>query len=795
MASSLQNAFPDPGGAVCSTFFASVDLSEKLWVGIERLAQADDLTFWIVVANHDRLPVVLVNVITAIDHAHSSHSKAQRRAVTPDGEQRIIEVLIRLATGTDSCSRRHVDPASLAARLNVLLPWKLLFPVSLLLLRHSGAAASVALTSLILLNPSYLCTLNTFMPTWWDGVNRLAVRCSRDLQRGRFQRPPGDIFSSFEQVYRLTKQLWAVVHCAPFLADYMSLPRTLRALRVVVDVISPILQHFIMVCDSLTPRRPILSRANSVIVNAAINASSVLLLYHTYAPQGLRRRQEADGYCVAPLIHRTYSHLREYLHQHGRGFVQEALHAYGNGSFLNLIHFLYPPPRFADDVGEKALGKVLLTLTTETSDSNDFADASRGSRQRYFELLLLEIVRQGVRIDDLLARHLVTTEEAAKLGASEETITKALQGIPDGNAANDYSLAERSQAPSPPPPAPAAAKTVDDPLVAMVMEVFPQYSAAGVRSALDFYRNDVEQLIMDASMDNLPPHLVGPLTAPGLSDAELAAGLAAGEADVGNMAYPVAAGSTSAAQSAANRPDGSAHLALDDFDNDFEAGMLYRLMGRDLYEMVTSSDGDDAYADGAANEDNIDDEAEYKVTLNNPQSYVSDAFDVDEEMKAKIRLLNEIMYEDEMDDGQQDMHLAGGDIIDDTSDSGDDGNNGAAQPGRGRRVNWGGAGGSAPRLEDAELTAPDGRQEQAPAGAPDPAMRSRQRGPRDEYHDKHYHEKRSKDRLARTQEIQSERKQNMPVYANKKKTSKAKAGGAKGSLQRAVKRGKFSADD
>lgn len=788
MSSSLQDAFPDAGGAVCSTFFSSVDLSEKLWTGIELLAEADDITFWIVVANHDRLPVVLVNVITVVDHAHSSHSRAQRKAVAPNGEQRVIEILIRIATGTDLCLRRHVDPASLAARLGVLLPWKVLFPMSLLLLRHSGAAASVTLTSLILLNPGYLCTLNTFMPTWWDGVNRCAGRCARELQRGRFQRQPGDILVSFEQVYRITKQLWAVVQCAPFLSDYMPLPRTLRALRVIVDVLSPVLQHFIMVCDELTPRRSILSRANSVVVNAAINTSSALLLYHTYATQGPRRRQDADVYCVPQLTNRTYSHLREYLRQHGRGFIQETLQAYGNGSLLGLIHFLYPPPHFADDAGEKALGQVMLTLTKDISDSNDFAEGVRGSRQRFFELLLLEVVRQGVHIDDLLARHLVTTEEASKLGASEDTVTSALAGLPAGSAVADAASVDLAPASSSPSPAPAATDIVDDPLVAMVMEVFPQFSAASVRTALNFYGNDVEQFIMDASMENLPPHLVGPLTASGQSDAELAAQ----EAGVDDAAAP--ATSIRAVESPATRTDASAHLTLNDFDDNFEPDTLYRLMGRDLYEMLTDSDGDAGYTDGGANDDEVEDETAYKITMNDPQSYISDAFDIDEEMKMKIRVLNEIMYEDELDDGQQDVHLTGGDIIDDASDSVCDDNGGDVRRGLERRRGGGGADDYAPGQLDTETLAAVEDQERAAASAAGAASPPQQRAPRDEYHDKRYHEKRSKDRLAVTKQIQSERNERVPAYANKKKTSKAKAGGSKGSLQRAVKKGKFTAD-
>nr|CAB97035.1 hypothetical protein L8382.07 [Leishmania major] len=170
---------------------------------------------------------------------------------------------------------------------------------------------------------------------------------------------------------------------------------------------------------------------------------------------------------------------------------------------------------------------------------------------------------------------------------------------------------------------------------------------------------------------------------------------------------------------------------------------------------------------------------------------MSDAFDIDEDMKMRIRVLNEIMYEDELDDGQQDVHLARGDIIDGTSDSDRDDNGGGGQRRRERRRGGGGADVCAPGPPRAETWAAVEGPEAAAASA---ASSLQQRAPRDEYHDKRYHEKRSKDRLARTKQIQSARNERVPAYANKKKTSKAKAGGSKGSLQRAVKRGKFTAD-
>ncbi|KPI90574.1 hypothetical protein ABL78_0334 [Leptomonas seymouri] len=793
----IQEGFPDAGGAVCGTFFSSVDLSDKLWASIERLAHADDVTFWTVVANHEKLAVVLLSVVTAVDHAHSSHSKAQRRAVTVESERHVIEIVMRIATATEPCARRGVDPVSLAMRLGVLLPWKLLLPTSLMLLRHSGAAASLTLSSLALQNPGYLCTFNSYMSTWWDSVNRVAVRCSHELQRGRYQRLPGDILATFEQVYRLTKHLWAVMQCAPFLSDYVSLSRTLRSLRIIVDVLSPILQHFIIVCDELSARRAILSRANSVIVNAAINTASVLFLYHTYSTQDTQKHHHAT--CCAPQVaNATYNRLREHMQQYVQGYPQYILQVTRNQPFLGTIHHLCPPVRAGGTSGDHALGQVLLSLTQEMTDSKDFADAARGTRQRFFELVLLDMVRQGVHIDSLLARYLVTPEEASKLGASEDAVTRALAGLPSAEAAAAAASSPRTPTPEAATAAaaePVPPEIVGDPLVAMVKDVFPQYHCAGIRAALNFYSNDVEQFIMDASMDNLPPHLVGPLTALGPSDAEIAAALAAEGEAIGSVSPEAAAADVTVPNSAA-----SVHLRSNDYDDAFQPETLYRLLGRDLYELVTDSDGDDGATDamsrGALADNDDDEDVAYKITMNNPSTYMSDAFDIDEETKAKIRVLNEIMYEDDFDDGQQDVHLAGGDIIDDTSDGDEENGRSGGGRNRGRAHRGGDASGvkkSGSPVPAAHVETTSSSSPPPPASASGPAA-APQRPSHDEYHDKRYHEKRAKDRDARTKHIQAERSERVPAYANKKKTSKTKASGAKTSLQRAVKKGKYDPD-
>jgi hypothetical protein len=448
---------------------------------------------------------------------------------------------------------------------------------------------------------------------------------------------------------------------------------------------------------------------------------------------------------------------------------------------------------------------VLLSLTQEITDSTDFAEAVRGARQRFFELILLDIVRQGVHIDTLLTRHFVTPEEASKLGASEDAVTRALAGLAPANTAASKvtsPLPQASSHASPTPEDAAVAATVsqeivNDPLVAMVMDVFPQYSSAGIRAALNFYSNDVEQFIMDASIENLPPHLVGSLTKTGPTDAELAAALAAEGERTPETAATVD-GDVHFARGAAAAA-AAAHLQSNDYDDAFQPETLYRLLGRDLYELVTDSDTDDGMADalsrGAAG-DNNEDDVDYKVTMSDPRSYMSDAFDVDEEMKAKIRMLNEVMYEDELDDGQQDVHLAGGDIIDDAiSDDGgvDGGRSHGGRRGRDRRnggmVDKYRSGSPAPAAHT-DTSAPLAP---GPAGGPTAAA-PQPRAPHDEYHDKRYHEKRAKDRVAHTKQVQAERAERVPAYASKKKTSKAKVTGTKASLQRAVKKGKFEFD-
>lgn len=57
----------------------------------------------------------------------------------------------------------------------------------------------------------------------------------------------------------------------------------------------------------------------------------------------------------------------------------------------------------------------------------------------------------------------------------------------------------------------------------MVKDVFPHFTVNGIRTALSFYHHDVEQFILDASMDNLPPHLAPTLIS---NDDAIAAALA-----------------------------------------------------------------------------------------------------------------------------------------------------------------------------------------------------------------------------------------------------------------------------
>lgn len=260
----------------------------------------------------------------------------------------------------------------------------------------------------------------------------------------------------FEQLFRHTRYFWALVQCVPFLTNYLPLFRTLRALRLVVDFACPVLQHFALVSDALHPRRALLSRATSLIVNAAINSALITLLFRSFTPvcgenQGANTKQYdnsantnncssgnttlANGrlFCLPTRVQNTYDSLTSFMLSYCHGYPRLLL---SNGQ-MNEIQVLLEqlaPTNFMNsfdnnknncnnnsnnnndkvknynhtDHDDRYFGKVILFLLDELTDGKDYADVLQHSKPRFAILLLKEIVHQGLHIDSLVFNNLIT---------------------------------------------------------------------------------------------------------------------------------------------------------------------------------------------------------------------------------------------------------------------------------------------------------------------------------------------------------------------------------------------------
>lgn len=656
---SFTNAFPDHGGAIAGAFFASTDVTEKTWGSAKLLAEADNVAFWTVFAHHRSLPSVMANLINAADTARSSTSSARRKTVSKEYESSLCTIVMRVATTSGLCtSEKGANPADLARRIDAVFPLSILFPISTMLFRRSGAAASITVSSLFLLNPSYLCRLQLHLADWFDNINRITSRCTTEMACGRYQRMTGDIIPLFEQTYRTTKHLWAMLQSAPFTADYIPLSRCIRTLRVIVDVIAPVLQHFLISCDGLRTRRDVLSKANAMIINTSVNSSTMLILFHTFNRPGHDR-----AWVIPSVTSDTYEALGAFISQYCSGTPQVLVDSLGGGRTIqSLLHQLSPP---LEDVDDGQIGKVLLALFQPIADSRDFADLLLEARDRFGEVILLELVQQGLAIDALLSGRYVTAFEAQKLGASENSIVRAMAGLPveDPGESTESGGAPASSSPSRPPVVVSAedSATAGDPLVDMVADIFPHYSRHGIRAALNYYNNDPEQFILDASMDNIPPHLASQLTP------ALPTGSGAAEASV----------SADAGGAVVAAPK-KRHLTGGDFEDDLKAADLHLYLGSDLYELLAGSDRED---DADPKDDSAGQHMHDFVTYRKDEPGGGDLAgdsrgfgNVDDELREKIRMLNEMMYEDELDDGRlNEVHVANAGTDTDTENEGDAG--------------------------------------------------------------------------------------------------------------------------
>ncbi|EKF32660.1 hypothetical protein MOQ_003483 [Trypanosoma cruzi marinkellei] len=730
----LKEKFPDSDAAVCSTFFRTTDASEKTWHDVALVAELDDHTFWTVVANHRNLPLVLRNLITAVDVAHSS---AFRRQLKRSDEHALIAFIVRLATTTSAVLSAGVSLTSVARHLEEIIPPDVLMPVSLIILRHCFSIASVTITSLILLNPLYLSAMSATATSWCNATSRLSVQCVREVARGRHQRIAGDVVQLFEQVYRHVKHLWALVHCAPFLADYMPLTRVLQYLRVVVDLISPLLQHFLLTCTTLSKRREQLSKANSVFLNAAVNTASILILFRTY------HKVAGDDrcHCVERIVVPVYDALTSHIVQKVRG-PPSLLLSNTRRPLTRILHELVPPQAGTDEL---EVGKLLRHLSEAVPDSKDFSDGFLGARSRYLELLLLELIHQGFHIDVLMEEKFITIHEAEELGASERVITQAILGIvekttgdvalPTSDGGND-DVTEFSTS--------AAAADSSDPLVRIVLDVMPHFNVEGIKAALCYYNNDVEHFIIDASMNNIPPHLLTQLSEPSSSGSvEVSGRNGTGASAVNAIATTVPT-------------SGVTHtLTSNDYDSNFDDMNLDLFISLDLCDVIN---GDDRPVSG----DDLSNDLGY--TTYHPDSHrgAAEMFEVDEALREKIRMLTELMYEDEFDDTQEVAGVCG-------YEAGQDANSSASSASDEEKGDAGHSFNNGLREEGAMTTTTPHR-------------------PRTQYDEKRFYETRSKQREKNLKALK-EAQEDAPAYTKKKKITRKKMQ-SKMALTRDVKRGK-----
>ncbi|KAG8345273.1 hypothetical protein TRVL_03901 [Trypanosoma vivax] len=616
MSKRLRDVYPDDDDAVCGVFFQSTDVSERLWYDLSLVAQSDEQTFWTVVSNHRLLQLVLSLAVEAVDRAHSS---ALSRRCRLSDELSVTSVLVRLATATQTVLSAGVAVQSLVQRIGEVVTPALLMPASLVMMRHSGLIASATVTSLFLSNPLYLCAMSNTISAWCGEVSSLAVRCVDNLSVGRHQRLGGDVISLFEDTYRRVKHLWSLAHCAPFVADYIPLSRVLGALRVVVDLISPALQHFVLTCPSLSNHRSQLSRANSATVNAALNTATILVLFRTF-------RKVSGGarfHCVEGVVTSTYEALVTYITEKTCGLPATLLSGIRQ-PLTAVMHGLVPPLTDDDDL---EIGRVLRLLGEPAHDCRDFAAGFAGARPRYFELLLAELVRQGVHIDSLLNERFVTTLEAEELGASERSIALAIAGIreslaDDADIGND---AISSACVSPSVPA------SNNPLVNVILEVMPHFSVKGIEAALCYYNNDVEQFILDASIDNIAPHIMEELVPP-----------------CADTCCDVAQGCEARSAGAAAAKEQKQTITAADYDNELSDIDLSVLIGRDLFDALNDNEA-------TANDQGKLMESFAFKTLRADDTYRNAlaAPGDDGVLKEKILMLMELMYEDEFDDAQE----------------------------------------------------------------------------------------------------------------------------------------------
>jgi hypothetical protein len=338
--------------------------------------------------------------------------------------------------------------------------------------------------------------------------------------------------------------VWAMLHCMPMFADFFCpLKKFMAALRLVAEVVVPLLQHFVMTCDHLATLRVKLTRMTQKLANASVDCAVTALLC---ASHGTTTGVNAAATARAE---RLDAAITEDVVAYG-GLIPSALLRASGLTFKMLLHSLCDDDCFAvpdEDERYRALRDALPAL-----ESTSVGTFEATNRQCLFfaEKVLLGIAAQGVTLTSADAPGLIVTAPVSE---------------------------QQAPAAVPPPVAPptAPSRHATDANIQMVRELLPDMPVRAVAAALDYYDGQVERLIDDAYSMNLPPHIAELVEA-----GDVAPSAAAASASIAPSAAQAPAAVTAPPRSAAEVFDsiwallgeGSAAAAMDDEEeNDFNA--------------------------------------------------------------------------------------------------------------------------------------------------------------------------------------------------------------------------------
>ena len=674
----------------------------RLFEDFVRLVETDHKTFFTVLAHHPHLHLAVSKAAAAAEGSICSATKGSHRftkrqlgALAVFVVRAVTDFSVTTGGGRGKNAEFDLDPVTYCGRLQQVFPAPVWMPLAHLISKVDGESSSVVFNALALSCPGTLSHLQATVMIWCDEVQAFSHRVNAEAKRGRFQRSNGDIVSLFERSFALIQGLWALLDSSPMtLVPFLPVARVLDALATHTNCVCPLLQHFLLNCTNLTQHRKQLSTVNSMIMNASVSASAIVLMFYPFKPaEAMRAAAGRDGLPFTKAVAlRSYT-LPSVVEIYEKEVVDSLLNflsplsvpvvllqnagrsAGSSGAHYSVLQVLdavvplldkdsAPIPSKTSRRGKKSgvgnigetvtdasvissggmgLGDLLLPLVQQ-AESAATGDAADGTQ--FIRSLLVELVNQGGSIDDWAARGLIDLGQARQLGADLSADPPASFNDPltspthvnseqdDIDAAIAASLADSdnhadgSAASAHPKSGALFGSTPQErEHVAMILDIAPVLkSESHALAALRFYNGDMEALLVDATSDNLPPHL--------LTVAAEVPSLAAASSG------PPAVAS---AQSASSRSKKEGYLNIHTFL--FSNWNAYQ------------NDGDEDDG-GEIDEDDIEEEGgwEAMATTNGGGRSESDQLfssPNDTEMHAITRMLvDQILYEDERDDGQ-----------------------------------------------------------------------------------------------------------------------------------------------